>query len=372
MNTALIAAFQKYGIDPRMWRMLLGFAVAEGDNPSGNPTLGFVDYQLPSIGTDLDSHVDALADQLGYRLPVSGPFPASGSDWDQAQWMAVVVGQAGSSSDWQGNVQPSQDSYINSIVTNMPPQSEIDAVEGESTVTEIVLAYDHSITPQEQSWDCGPASTQVVLSGRGIVDSESDLITREGTNLDGTADISQVSNALNQSLPDAGYVVAYMRDDPPTQDQKDALWSAITRSIDAGYGLVANIVAPPSNYPRGVKGSQSPSYGGGTVFHYVPLMGYDPDERAVWVADPGFQPFGYWVSFDQLATLIPPKGYCYATAAVPVPPEVDPVTQPDPAPSWPTSATDRELLEYIAAQLGPGDPAWPSKGSTLRDKVWSI
>ena len=39
---------------------------------------------------------------------------------------------------------------------------------------------------------------------------------------------------------------------------------------------------------------------------------------------------------------------------------------------WPQSATDRELLEYTAAQLGPGHPDWPSKGMTLRDKVWSL
>ncbi|WP_423487982.1 M15 family metallopeptidase [Mycobacteroides sp. PCS013] len=39
--------------------------------------------------------------------------------------------------------------------------------------------------------------------------------------------------------------------------------------------------------------------------------------------------------------------------------------------SFPQDLSDRELLEYIAAQLGPGDPAWASKGMTLRDKVWS-
>lgn len=48
--------------------------------------------------------------------------------------------------------------------------------------------------------------------------------------------------------------------------------------------------------------------------------------------------------------------------------------KPTPAPVklWPATATDRELLEYCAAQLGPGDPAWASKGATLRDKTWAI
>lgn len=45
---------------------------------------------------------------------------------------------------------------------------------------------------------------------------------------------------------------------------------------------------------------------------------------------------------------------------------------PAPVKVWPQTATDRELLEYIAEQLGPGNPVWASKGSTLRDKLWSL
>ena len=41
-------------------------------------------------------------------------------------------------------------------------------------------------------------------------------------------------------------------------------------------------------------------------------------------------------------------------------------------PPWPQSAKDRELLEYIADQLGPGHPTWESKGMTLRDKLWTL
>ena len=54
-----------------------------------------------------------------------------------------------------------------------------------------------------------------------------------------------------------------------------------------------------------------------TVYHYVAAMGYDdpPGAWAVWIADSGFWPFGYWCGFDQVATLIPPKGYTYADVA---------------------------------------------------------
>jgi hypothetical protein len=39
------------------------------------------------------------------------------------------------------------------------------------------------------------------------------------------------------------------------------------------------------------------------------------------IANSGFRPFEYWVGFDQAASLIPPKAYCYANVALP-PPEV--------------------------------------------------
>ncbi|QBP29007.1 endolysin [Mycobacterium phage Scorpia] len=35
-------------------------------------------------------------------------------------------------------------------------------------------------------------------------------------------------------------------------------------------------------------------------------------------------------------------------------------------------ATERELLVYIAEQLGPGHPDWASKGKTVRDKVFGL
>lgn len=209
-------------------------------------------------------------------------------------------------------------------------------------MTEHVLTYDHSVSPQEKSWDCGPASTQVVLNGRGVVVSEDDLIPQEGTTENGTNDVDNIVPVLNKYLPEAGYQSVHMPDDPPTQAQKNLLWNHIVESINSGHGLVANIVAPPSNYPVGIKGSVSPSYGGGTVFHYIALMGYDDDPklRAVWVADPGFTPFGYWVSFDQLATLIPPKGYAYSTAPAVEDPTPPPADDPAPPASEPPLASE--------------------------------
>lgn len=188
-------------------------------------------------------------------------------------------------------------------------------------MTEIVLQYDRSVVPQEQSWDCGPASTQVVLNSRGIIASENDLIREIGTTVNGTDYVGLIERVLDLRVPDARYTSVYIEHDPATSVEKETLWDNLTRSIRAGYGVVMNWVAPPGNHPIGVKGSASPNYGNGTIWHYVPCMGFDdtPGARAVWIADPGFRPFGYWISFDQCATLIPPKGYAYADLSAPSP-----------------------------------------------------
>lgn len=178
---------------------------------------------------------------------------------------------------------------------------------------EKILDYDHAITPQEKYWDCGPASTQVILSGRGVVESEDNLIRVIGTTTDGTPSVFSVRPTL-VARTGAPYIARTSDGDPMSRSNKDQLWADLVRSIDGGFGVLVNWVAPPSNYPKGIKGSASPAYGGGTIYHYVAAMGYDdtPGARAVWIADPGFKPFGYWVSFDQLSTLIPPKGWCFA------------------------------------------------------------
>jgi hypothetical protein len=119
-SQSLTEALQRAGISPEMYPLISGFAAAEGNNPSGAPTLGFTDSQA---GSSLDQHAQALAQQLQNRQSVSGPFPHGGSPSDQASWMATVVGQTGNPSDWQGNAQPARSDYVNRIVQNMPPPS---------------------------------------------------------------------------------------------------------------------------------------------------------------------------------------------------------------------------------------------------------
>lgn len=188
---------------------------------------------------------------------------------------------------------------------------------GGQPVNEKVLDYSRDQIHQDTFYNCGPASTQTVVkaAGGGFY-GEAQLGRELGTHTGGTDYIGQFPRVLNKYLPNAGYKFANMPNDPPTAGQKNQLWQNITNSILAGYGVIANIVAPPSNYPRTVAPSTiSPAYGGGTVYHYFAVMGFsEAGGRRVWVADSGFSPFGYWMGFDQLATLIPPKGYAYSTA----------------------------------------------------------
>lgn len=154
---------------------------------------------------------------------------------------------------------------------------------------------------QQTGYWCGPAATRIALSARGILRSQQDLANQLPTTVNGTDWIGQVTRVLSGAV--GWYETKEMPNDPPTQAQRDLLWRDITLDIDNGYAIVANIVAPPSNHP--------PGYPNTTIYHYFTVIGYNPDNRDVLIADPaGFASTPtYWLSFDQLATLIPPKGY---------------------------------------------------------------
>lgn len=119
-DAALTAALQAKGFSPQLIRLIQGFSKVEGNNPAGIPTLGFTDAQLGGK-TDLQSHVDALAQQFQSRAAVAGPFPEFGTDQQQAEWIAKVVGQSGLASDWQGNSQPKD--YTQRVVRAMAGSS---------------------------------------------------------------------------------------------------------------------------------------------------------------------------------------------------------------------------------------------------------
>lgn len=190
------------------------------------------------------------------------------------------------------------------------PQQEVE-------VKEKILPYARDQITQDTFYNCGPASVQtVVRAATGHLFTEAELAQKLKTTVRGTDYIGLFPPALHHYIPQAQYVVREMPNDPPTHGQTALLWDNLTHSLDAGYGAICNIVAPPNNYPKAQLGGESPHYSGGTVYHYFAVMGYREDVtgRYLWVADSGFYPYGYWITLQQLATLIPPKGYTYSTA----------------------------------------------------------
>lgn len=220
-------------------------------------------------------------------------------------------------------------------------------------MTEHVLPYDRTIVPQETGFWCGPASAQVVLNGLNIKVPEAQLAREIGTHTGGTDYIGLIERVLDQKIPDLQYTSVYTPADPMSAAQKERFWAHLVQSIVGNRaGVVANIVAPPTNPPRGTKGSTPPPYSRAvTTWHYISIMGIDdtPGARAVWIADSanfgGIS--GFWCPFDgpgSICSLIPPKGYCYAAKPV----AQAPAPAPPKAPAL--SAADR----YAAAIINEG------------------
>lgn len=174
----------------------------------------------------------------------------------------------------------------------------------EATETKAAKTLEVDYQVQETGYWCGPAATRIALSARMGAPSQTDLAAQLGTTENGTDDISQVTSVLNANLGTGWYESKYMPDDPPSQEQKDLLWQDIVGDIDNNYPLVTNIVAPPGNQPPGYPSDQ-------TIYHYFTVIGYDDANKSVLIADPASFSGNqiYWLSFDQLASLIPPKGY---------------------------------------------------------------
>ena len=126
-----------------------------------------------------------------------------------------------------------------------------------------------------------------------------------------------ITDVLNRHIHDADYITVELPNDPPTDQQVEEFWRNLCTSIDAGFGIVMNFVAPSNNPPFPIKGSgPCPAfYGyGSTTWHYTSALGRADEggQRAVWVVDSGGAPFGYWLTLHQTVLLCAGKGYSYA------------------------------------------------------------
>lgn len=185
-----------------------------------------------------------------------------------------------------------------------------------SNAVEKRLDYSREQIGQDTYYWCGPATAQTLIQARtGSMVSESTLAKELGTTINGTNGVIQIANVLNKRIG-GNWKVGAMPNDPPNAEQKKLLWDRIVGSINGRVGVAANIWVPPGNYPRAsYTSTQNLRYSGGFVKHYLCVMGYAIDangNKHVWLADSGFAPYGSWVTFDQFATMIPPREYAYA------------------------------------------------------------
>lgn len=197
---------------------------------------------------------------------------------------------------------------------------------------EKVIPYSRRWVTQNTGYYCGPASVQTVILGKtGRVIPEDQLARDLRTTVNGTDYIGHFPAVLNSHIG-GGWKHQDINGVDATSAETETLWQRLVSGVDNGFGMVANFVVPPSNYPRAVAPSTiSPAYGGGMVYHYVACMGYGDDSngRRVWIADSGFAPYGYWMSLRQFASCIAGKGYAYATVKTPA----QPTPKPAPAPA---------------------------------------
>lgn len=178
------------------------------------------------------------------------------------------------------------------------------------------LDYSRAQIAQDTYYWCGPATTQTLIQARtGNMVAESVLAKELGTTINGTNGVQQLQRVLNARIG-GNWKVGAMPNDPPNADQKKLLWDRIVGSINGRVGVAANVWVPPSNYPKAsYTSTQNLQYSGGFIKHYLCVMGYAIDgagKKHVWLADSGFAPYGSWITFDQFATLIPPREYAYA------------------------------------------------------------
>lgn len=173
------------------------------------------------------------------------------------------------------------------------------------------LPVNDGIVTQETFYQCGPATTQnAIWAKTQTVVSESQLARELGTTTNGTDSIEYLDRVLGNHLG-VDHLTQWVLNDPPTTQQVDVFWDRLRAAVDDGFGVAMNWVAPPSNYPRAVRG-QSPSYSGGVVYHYTLAGGYDDEgHRWVFVIDSGFWPKTYWITVEQCMSLIAGKGYAY-------------------------------------------------------------
>jgi hypothetical protein len=207
---------------------------------------------------------------------------------------------------------PSDDEPASSDGTTAPvtPTDPTTPTTPETEQTAAKKVLDVTWFGQETYYWCAPGSARMALGTRmENPPSQTDLANFMGTTTNGTDHIGLVAKALNKYIEGAGYKTREISD-PPTAEQRELLKTDILARVGKGFPMVANVVSGwrPAGYP------------GGTIYHYVAVLGYDESGAKVLIADPAAEgkgggaswnsvPRTYWITLDDLGTWIGGKGY---------------------------------------------------------------
>jgi hypothetical protein len=162
--------------------------------------------------------------------------------------------------------------------------------------------------------------------------------------------VLQATNVFSINLCYAGSKAAWSRAEWMTQSKAIRVSAYLAVQDARKYGFSTEVIAPPYGAARpGISDHKYVTQVIGDGTHTDVGNNFPWDYFTQCVAE--------FVNADTPGAQPPPA------VIVPTPPAER---------VWPRDYSDRELLEYVAAQLGPGDPTWASKGSTLRDKVWDL
>jgi hypothetical protein len=163
------------------------------------------------------------------------------------------------------------------------------------------LSFDFQFQPT--FFFCAPAATHMALSAHGANRSQDELANLLGTTTYGTPSAFDTTRALNEVLGKHVYKTREIRGQQATPAEMDRLQADVVRAVGNGYAVVGNIIGGATDaagvwhdFPTG---------------HYIAIVGYRDDGRAVQVADSSglFGPGTYWMSTIGMANWIATRGY---------------------------------------------------------------
>ncbi|MEV4756246.1 C39 family peptidase [Micromonospora sp. NPDC049559] len=155
---------------------------------------------------------------------------------------------------------------------------------------------------QPNFYYCGPASTRIALTADGHELSQDDVAKKLGTTEAGTNSAEDTTRVLNEVTGGHAYKTTAIPDSSAKPAQMDKLQADVKNAIDNNRAVVANIIGTATD-TDGV----THSYEGG---HYLAVVGYRDDGRAVKIADPANpNNSSYWMSTIDMANWIATRGY---------------------------------------------------------------